>query len=86
MNVQSMKYANQIEACFESVFRDLGTSDEDWTVKYSYILDIFDIRDIERWVNVLLQEGMTEDQAFHHVEKLIHNRNAEYSKIFDKRS
>lgn len=76
-----MKYATEIEACFESVFRDIGTSDADWDNKYATFLELIDIRLIEKWAIQLIEEGKSKEEAFHHIEKHINNKNEQSNKI-----
>lgn len=70
-----MMYANEIEGCFESVFREIGTSDETWYLMYRYFLDAIDVRSLDSWAQLLIDEGMSKEKAFHHIERFIKEKN-----------
>lgn len=70
-----MLYSNEIEGCFESVFRDIGTTDKEWNLMYAHFLTAMNIRSIEKWVIVLLSEGITKEYAFHRVEQFLNDWN-----------
>lgn len=74
-----MRFAKEIEGCFESVFREFGSSDDQWNLKYAHFLTILDIRYIEKWIITLLNEGMTKNKAIHRVEQYLNERNEKHS-------
>lgn len=74
-----MRYAREIEGCFESVFREIGTSDKEWNLIYAHFLTAINIRRFDKWIITLMDEGFTKERAIHRIEKYLHEQNEEHS-------